>query len=143
MSSSSSLPFQQCVELFVPGTNQGAGEDMSMAVRGVDPTRTNYEKPSVKPFLKFSIDRILGLTDESRDTESTKLDNSSSNGCLKLDTGDDNIDGSHNVHTATGYINQNNITNGFIDFSDEGDTPKYQWLQCTRYHPPKLQSKSL
>ncbi|CAG5125759.1 unnamed protein product [Candidula unifasciata] len=92
----------------------------------------------VKPYLTFSIERILGLTGDvsssCRNDEETGF--SVENTFCDDDSGDEiiNVD---DVKEETTDVSTDNTGKELSDV--DIITPKYQWLQCTRYHPPKLQ----
>lgn len=111
------------------------------------PTTSEYKpgctqsNSSVKPRLTFSIDRILGINadaensprndDETGSFVENVFDEDSDNEIIDVD------DVKEEVPTD---LSTDNTDKELSDLDTK--TPKYQWLQCTRYHPPKLQRKS-
>ncbi|XP_005099856.1 homeobox protein MSH-D-like [Aplysia californica] len=107
-----------------------------------------------KPELTFSIERILGLnssrgsglTPSDRATREFSRESHSAydadfNGDEDdLDDDDETIDVDDSGPAGHGHEQSSLIFQGeFSSPPREQETPKYQWLQCTRYHPPKLQ----
>ena len=114
------------------------------------------QRPLKKPELSFSIERILGWgssKDPKRSSDSKKANQIShlpqslcvgrygdvGNDDDEEDEDDDEvIDDTVDVDDSSP---KSVSMRGAYPQPCDTDTPNYQWLQCTRYHPPKLQSK--
>ncbi|BFZ11834.1 hypothetical protein BsWGS_14873 [Bradybaena similaris] len=102
--------------------------------------KPGYTRPniSVKPQLTFSIDRILGLNAESENSPRNDDETGSfvENG-FDEDSDNEIIDVDDVKEEEPTDLSTDNTDKELSDLDTK--TPKYQWLQCTRYHPPKLQ----
>ena len=81
-------------------------------------TKSSSQRKKMSPEIKFSIDRILGKSDSEETTKDGVEEGDETGGP---------------VHVKEEVINM-------MEFSPE-DEMNFSWLNCTRYKPPKLQSK--
>ncbi|XP_059178505.1 homeobox protein XHOX-7.1-like [Physella acuta] len=106
------------------------------------------EPPARKPELKFSIERILGLRseDETQDLNQTKPNPFDDSRLVADEVGDEYNSGEDVDEDESIDVDDTSVSDNFHHeqydgeyVKNEDDTLKYQWLHCTRYHPPKLQ----
>lgn len=124
------------------------------ALMNLSPRTRQSEGPSYdamtampKPEIKFSIDSILGLSSSRtspvcEQTFGQDYNHNKNNDHDDMDDDDDesiDVDDSlleDNVHTECFSGDRTQLSGG-------EESIQYPWLQCTRYHPPKLQSRFL
>ncbi|KAH9490796.1 hypothetical protein Btru_047012 [Bulinus truncatus] len=113
--------------------------------------RTGAVNKAIKSELKFSIENILGLSSarQTRDPEvssNTEEYNDDENDDQANDDEDDDgddEDDEESIDVDDSQVEDNVNTRCFagdkMQASGGEDSIQYPWLQCTRYHPPKLQ----
>lgn len=111
-------------------------------VRQVDEEKTSAPKTAGASSMKFSIDSILGLhkTLPSAHLPAHLAPTHSGFGCNLNAVGDDSRGDEQDPGGEEG-VGTNTTDGDSIAGERSDDNNGYQWLQCTRYHPPKLQSK--
>jgi hypothetical protein len=117
-------------------------EDQTLTTRGTPRTMNKTE-------LKFSIENILGLSNSDRST--TELcnegfkDNDISDHC-NYDDDNDNEDGEDDESIDVDDSQTDERLSAAGDKTQASgceESLQFPWIQCTRYHPPKLQSRFL